>query len=87
MCKNVRTVNADELGRQDSTALKSTFGRMIIEDTGKLSKITKEMALKAANEITGADKVAKSIHVQFAVMTNPDILAPGIPQKTKDSNP
>jgi hypothetical protein len=92
--KIATTENINELGRQDAVTLKNTFGRMIIEDCNmsidelnSTFKVTKDMAIKVTNDITGIAKVCKSIHAQFAIMTNEDILAAAIPQRTKDNNP
>jgi hypothetical protein len=83
-----------ELGMQDPTTLKNTFGRMAIEPPDLLAdeldskyKVTKDMAIKIANNISGLGKKCKSIHAQFAIMTNEDILEAVIPQGTIDNNP
>lgn len=92
--KAAKNKNALEVGKQDAATLKKTFGRMTIEAPDVLAdeldskyKVSKDMAIKIANDISGLAKKAKSIHAQFAIMTNADILEAVIPQATIDNNP
>ena len=84
---NVRSISTAEIGRQNASTLHDRFKRMIIEDSNQKFKVNKEMAISKANDITGVSNKANSIHSQLTIMTNEDILAPGIPQKTKYNNP